>query len=118
MRGLVSLTDRHWLATTVAALLAVTALSLSPLPELPLPDAAASDKLHHVLAYAILALPVSVARPRGWLWILAFILAWSGLIELAQPFVNRHRDLADMAANGTGLLLGIVAGAALRFPAQ
>ena len=114
MRRLLSLNDRHWPRIVAATLLAVTVLSLSPLPELPLPDAAASDKLHHLLAYAALAMPVAAARPRRWVWILMLLLAWSGLIELVQPFVNRHRELADLAANATGLALGTAAGTAAR----
>ena len=118
MRRLLSLNDRHWQRIVAAALLAVTLLSLLPLPELPLPDAAASDKLHHLLAYAALAIPVAAARPRRWVWILMLLLAWSGMIELVQPFVNRHRELADLAANATGLAFGPGAGAAVRRVSQ
>ena len=114
MRALVSLNDRWWPTITLAVLLAVTALSLSPLPELPLPDAASSDKLHHLVAYALLAWPVATARPKGWVRIMAFFLAWSGMIELVQPFVNRYGEWADLAANATGLLLGAGGGVATR----
>lgn len=118
MRALVSLCTRLWLPLTLAVLLALTALSLSPLPELPLPDVASSDKLHHLVAYALLALPVATARPTGWLWIMAFFLAWSGMIEILQPYVNRYGEWADMAANATGLLLGAGAGVGARRLAQ
>lgn len=114
MRALVSIIVRFWLPLTLAFLAAVTALSLSPLPELPLPDVASGDKLHHLLAYALLALPASMAGPRGWIWVALSLVAWSGLIELVQPFVNRHRELADMAANAGGVLIGSITGAAAR----
>jgi len=114
MRALVSFNARYWLPLTLAVLATVTALSLSPLPELPLPDVASSDKLHHLLAYALLALPASIAGPRGWIWIALGLVAWSGLIEIVQPFVNRHREWADMVANGSGVLIGSTAGTAAR----
>ena len=114
MRALVSLNDRWWPTITLTVLVAVTALSLSPLPELPLPDAASSDKLHHLVAYALLALPVATAGPKGWVRIMIFLLAWSGMIELVQPFVNRYGEWADLAANAMGLLLGAGAGLATR----
>lgn len=118
MRRLVSLNDGFWQASTLVVLLAITALSLSPLPELPLPDVASSDKLHHLVAYALLALPVATARPGRWLWIMAFFIGWSGMIEIVQPFVNRYGEWADMAANASGLLLGTLAGALARRLAQ
>ena len=43
MRRLVSLNDGFWQASTLVVLLAITALSLSPLPELPLPDVASAN---------------------------------------------------------------------------
>jgi hypothetical protein len=96
---------RLWLPITLALLLAITALSLSPLPALP--PVAGSDKQHHLLAYAAVAFPVALARPRGWpLWT-AGLLAWSGGIELIQPYVNRYGEWTDLAANALGLALGV-----------
>lgn len=60
----------------------------------------------HLLAYAVLAFPVSFARPKGYAWWLLGFLVWSGAIELVQPFVNRTSDLVDLIANATGLMLG------------
>ena len=76
--------------------------------------AAGGDKTHHLIAYAALAGPVALAGPRGWGWVIAGLLGWSGAIELVQPLVNRWRELGDLAANGAGLALGAAAGAALR----
>lgn len=95
---------RYWLPISGALLAVITALSLTPLEHLP--DAPGSDKLHHYLAYAALMLPAALRRPK-YLWALfLFYLAWSGAIELIQPFVNRYGEWLDLAANAIGLLSG------------
>jgi VanZ family protein len=81
---------------------------------LPLPDVAASDKLHHLVAYAALALPVAMARPRRWWLVPVALLAWSGAIELVQPYVSRDASWADLGANATGLMLGVLLASVLR----
>lgn len=108
----VDINNRFWPLVTLALLAAITALSLSPLPELP--PGAQNDKLNHFIAYAALALPVALARPRFWLAIIASLALWSGLIELIQPQVNRYGEWADFAANAMGLGLGVVLAAGLR----
>ncbi len=113
MDRLLAWNGRRWRVTTLALLAAVTALSLAPLPALP-PAPPGGDKTHHLIAYAALAGPVALAGPRGWGWVIAGLLGWSGAIELVQPLVNRWRELGDLAANGAGLALGAAAGAALR----
>jgi VanZ family protein len=97
---------------TLLLLGTITALSLSPLPELP--PGAQNDKLNHFVAYAALALPVALARPRLWLAVIAGLALWSGMIELVQPRVNRYGEWADFIANATGLGLGMLLAAGLR----
>ena len=113
MTRLFALNRRFWPAITLLLLGAITVLSLSPLPELPV-EPPGSDKTHHFIAYAALALPVALARPRGWGWWLAGFLAWSGAIELIQPHVNRFGEWADLMANGAGLAVGVALAVALR----
>ncbi|MGB0282775.1 MAG: VanZ family protein [Neptuniibacter sp.] len=67
-----------------------------------------SDKLHHFIAYAALAFPVACARPKRWLVIVAGFLAYSGVIELIQPYVNRYGEWLDLGANAFGLLVGVL----------
>jgi len=105
--------SRSWLPLTVVLLAAITALSLAPLPQGDGGVVARTDKLQHLIAYGALAMPVALARPRGWLAVLAGLAAWSGAIELLQPLVNRSAHLSDFAANILGLLLGAAAAAAL-----
>lgn len=97
---------------SIVILTAITTLSLLPLPELP--EVAGGDKLHHIMAYLCLAIPVTVKGEGRLLWFLLFYITWSGAIELIQPFVNRYGEWADLLANGVGLLLGAGIGLALR----
>jgi len=95
---------RYGKIISLLILAVVTILSLIPLPELP--EVPGKDKTHHLLAYMSVALPISITKPKSlWVFIFGFFL-WSGSIELIQPYVNRHRDLLDLAANTTGLLIG------------
>lgn len=89
---------------SIGLVMLITALSLIPLPKLP--DVPGTDKSHHFIAYGSAAIPVSLARVRHlWIYLPAFAL-WSGIIELIQPFVNRHADWFDLLANCCGLLIG------------
>lgn len=118
MLKLIVLIKAYWLACTLALLAAITALSLIPMAELP--PAPGSDKLHHLIAYAALAVPVSLGRPRYWWLILLSIVAYSALIEVLQPYVNRYGEWLDLAANSAGILGGLVIAELLirSFPAR
>jgi VanZ family protein len=86
-------------------LLLIGILSLSPLEQLP--PAPGSDKIHHLIAYASLSLPVALRKPKFfWLIIVGYLL-FSGLIELIQPYVNRYGEWLDMLANSLGILCGV-----------
>lgn len=88
----------------------IGALTLSPVPSLGAPG---SDKLHHVLAFAALAIPLPVVRPRLAPWIFLGVVTYGGLIELIQPNVGRHAEWADLFADAGGALLGASVGAAI-----
>jgi len=103
---------RYWWQLTLANLLAITVLSLLPLAQLP--DAPGTDKLHHLVAYGLLAFPVCLAKQRRALFLLLVFVAWGGGIELLQPYVNRYAEWLDFAANS----IGVVLGAALGFISQ
>ena len=105
MQKIVNFLSVYWLAITTVLITAITVLSLTPLDELP--AAPGSDKLHHLLAYAALSIPLSLRKPKYWWLIVIFFLAYSGLIEIIQPYVNRYGEWLDMAANSVGIILGI-----------
>ncbi|MFY0677323.1 MAG: VanZ family protein [Neptuniibacter sp.] len=106
MKQLLTFVEKYWLLLTITVLTPITVLSLYPLEHLP--AAPGSDKLHHFIAYAALVFPVACSRPKRWLVIVAGFLAYSGLIELIQPYVNRYGEWLDLGANAIGLLVGIL----------
>jgi len=73
-----------------------------------------NDKLHHYIAYTALILPAALRRPKKWLWIALFFLAWSGAIELIQPYVNRNGEWLDLGANAIGLTSGLLLAGIIR----
>jgi VanZ family protein len=98
-----------WLAPWLCAVLAVVVLSLVPPPPMAVP--AHTDKVEHLLAYAVLALGAVQLFPRGRV-LLAIGLALVGLgagLEWAQGALTTTRmaDPADAAANTLGVLLGL-----------
>lgn len=113
MNMIKNLLIRYYKILTIILFVFITALSLFPLPELP--EVPGKDKTLHMLAYAVLAFPVSFARPKYIGWILLALLIWSGIIELIQPYVNRYGEFADLIANGAGLLLGYLAARLLAY---
>lgn len=104
MHHLVSWIRTYWLIISIIILAAITILSLTPLPKLP--SAPGNDKLHHFVAYAALCFPLMLSKPSYWKWGLLLLAAWSGAIELIQPYANRYGEWADMLANVGGLACG------------
>ncbi len=107
----IRLISHYWHLLTVMLLLLITLLSLWPATQLPsLPG---TDKTHHIIAYAVLMLPTAIRRPHYWLWIASGFIAYSGVIELLQPFVNRYGEWLDLLANSLGVVCGGLIGRGL-----
>jgi hypothetical protein len=87
-------------------LLAITTLSLWPLETLP--SVPGTDKTHHLIAYAALMFPTALRKPDKWIMIGLLFIAYSGAIELLQPYVNRYGEWLDMAANASGVIFGLI----------
>lgn len=104
------------LAFAVAALILL--VSLLPRPPMELGGPRWSDKLGHLLAYALLggllclSLPERPAAPRLLLAALAGV-AFGGAIELLQPLTGRSRELLDLLADALGSGGGAAAAHAL-----
>ena len=113
MRRLIGFVQKYWLAITLLVLVAVTILSLLPAPSLP--PVPGTDKTHHFIAYAALTFSVALARPKNWLLIACFFIAWSGAIEIIQPYVNRYGEWMDLAANAGGVACGILLAKVVNF---
>jgi len=104
MKGLLNTIRTHWIVITLTILTAITFLSLWPLKQVPsLPG---TDKTHHLIAYALLMLPTALRRPKNWILIGVLFIAYSGAIELIQPYVNRYGEWLDMLANSAGVVCG------------
>jgi VanZ family protein len=107
MNILINLIKHYWVFITLFLLTAIATLSLWPAEHLP--QVPGSDKTHHFISYGALIFPLALRKPKYWLWIALGFAAFSGAIELIQPYVNRYGEWLDMAANVAGLVCGIVA---------
>lgn len=96
----------------VLVVLAIAVLSLMPGEELS--EVNMSDKLGHLVAYAVLAGLAVIARRRASLLrILAMVIGYGVVLEAAQglmPF-GRTASWLDAAANTAGAVLGAGGGA-------
>jgi VanZ family protein len=106
MIRLLAIVRTHWIAFTVANLLIITTLSLWPLEKLP--SVPGTDKTHHLIAYAALMFPTALRKPDKWIMVGLLFIAYSGAIELLQPYVNRYGEWLDMAANTVGVFCGLI----------
>lgn len=94
----------YWVLITLFILCSITALSLSPLPQLP--EIPGTDKTHHFIVYAALMFPAAFKKTRHWLLLAIIFVLYSGLIELIQPYVNRYGEWLDLLANTVGVAIG------------
>lgn len=95
---------KYWFHITLILLISIATLSLWPAAYLP--NVPGTDKTHHFIAYAALMLPTAIKQPKNILIITLGFIAFSGAIELIQPFVNRYGEWLDMVANIVGLFCG------------
>lgn len=101
---MISLIQKYWLHLTLLLLVSIATLSLWPAAYLP--AVPGSDKTHHFIAYAALMLPTALRKPKYIVAITLAFIAFSGAIELIQPYVNRYGEWLDMAANASGVFCG------------
>ena len=93
---------------TIAIAFAIGLATLTPVETLP--NVSGSDKLYHLISFAILILPIAIIRPNAMWIILSLSIAYGGAIEALQPLVNRNFELADLIADACGAVLGILGG--------
>ena len=105
MQKVTTFIRNQWFNLSALLLVLITALSLYPLDHLP--EAPVSDKTHHFIAYATLAFPTALRKPKRWRTIILCFALYGGLIELIQPHANRYGEWMDFLANGCGLLIGV-----------
>ena len=93
---------------TIIIAFAIGLATLTPVETLP--NVSGSDKLYHLISFAILTLPIAIIRPNAMWIILSLSIAYGGAIEVLQPLVNRNCEMADLFADTCGAMLGILAG--------
>ena len=98
--------------TTIIIAFAIGLATLTPVEKLP--TVSGSDKVYHLISFAILTLPIAIIRPRAIWIILSLSIAYGGAIELLQPLVNRNCEMADFLADAVGAILGVLVTRALR----
>lgn len=103
----------NWVALTLIALAGITLLSLWPLKELP--AVPGTDKTLHLIAYAVLMFPTALRKPKKWIFFGFSFIAYSGIIELIQPYVNRSGDWLDWGANATGVACGLIGAELIKY---
>ena len=108
-----TLIKTYWIAFTLFILAVITILSLWPIDELP--SVPGTDKNHHLIAYAFLMLPTALRKPDRWILFGLFFIAYSGAIELLQPYVNRYGEWLDMLANTAGIVCGLIIAELINF---
>lgn len=99
---------RLWFGVGIAIALAIAVVCL--LPGSKLPDVRVSDKLEHLVAFAMLAFWFgSILVRRDFFWLAVALIAFGGLIELAQGAMRygREADIRDLLADSIGVLLGL-----------
>ena len=102
-----------WARRVTVALAALIGLA-TLIPAQQLPDAPGTDKLHHVIAFAVLVLPMSFAKPHQFWKYAVYGIMFGSFIELAQPFVNRSGEVGDVLADACRIALGCGVGVGLR----
>ena len=97
---------------TIIIAFAIGLATLTPVENLP--EVSGSDKVYHLIFFAILTLPIAIIRPQAIWIILSLSIAYGGLIELLQPLVNRNCEMADLLADAVGAMLGVLVTRALK----
>ena len=106
MIRLLTFIKTNWIIFTLFTLTIIAALSCWPQEKLP--SVPGTDKAHHLIAYAILMFPTALRKPNKWILFCLLFIAFSGVIELLQPYVNRSEEWLDFAANVTGVICGLI----------
>lgn len=108
--------EKYWLPITYILVISIATLSLWPAAYLP--NIPGTDKTHHFISYAALIMPTMIKQPRNTILIVIGFIAFSGAIELIQPYVNRYGEWLDMLANTLGLLFGWILAKVILFYRQ
>ena len=111
---------------TILLILAITLLSLLPIPDIKMPvPVPLVDKWTHMVMYGVLTLVIWLEYKRAhqqnnaWrLFIFAFLapIAMGGILELMQAYLTtcRSGEWLDFVANSSGVCIGTIGGLAMQ----
>ena len=95
------------LSLTLLMTTVLTVAMLWPITQPP-PAPEGSDKVVHLIAFAVLALPLAHTGRFGLSPVFIAASAYGGIIEALQPFFGRSADMQDWIADIAGVTLGIM----------
>ena len=98
----------HTIAKIITGFFVVAILVGALFPVSQLPEVDSGDKAAHLIAFALLALPLNLAGHPRWLLLNTGFVLFGGVIEFIQPFVGRHGEWLDLGADMTGVLVGLL----------
>ena len=99
---------------TLIVTLTLTVAMLWPLEAQP-PEPEGSDKVAHLIAFALLSFPLSRTGRFGLLPVFVVASVFGGVIEIIQPTFNRSADMNDWVADIAGVVFGIICGLIYRY---
>ena len=95
------------LSLTLLMTTVLTVAMLWPITQPP-PAPEGSDKVVHLIAFAVLALPLAHTSRFGLSPVFIAASAYGGIIEVLQPYFGRSADMQDWIADIAGVTLGIM----------
>ena len=96
----------YWLLTLIFLVMILIG-TLSPRDIIVTPDLG-SDKNYHLLAFALLVVPLTFQNLKNAYWLLPVAVVFGAIIELLQPHLGRHGELNDLYADAFGALIGVI----------
>ena len=101
------------IAKMITGFIAVAILVGTLFPVSQLPEVDGGDKAAHLIAFALLALPLNLAGHPRWLLLNTGFVLFGGTIEFIQPFVGRHGEWLDLGADMIGVAVGLLVASGL-----
>ncbi len=94
------------------------ALAIAFLTLLHAPSEAAgpkwADKAYHAIAFFALVVPGAMVHRWAFIWLVPLATTFGAVIEIAQPYFGRSREIEDLYADIAGILAGIIVGTLIR----
>ena len=103
------------IAKMITGFIAVAILMGTLTPVSQLPEVHGGDKAAHLIAFALLTLPLNLAGHPRWLLLNTGFVLFGGTIEFIQPFVGRHGEWLDLGADMIGVAAGLLVARSLHW---